>query len=239
MDLGVFLLYVGLVFNYLMSNEYKKSIWESRKKSIYVFYSSIISIELYIYIKYFEHTISKIVLIQLLLTVMFNLWINKKLNQVSRKKFLEPYTSKDFEYKITNKFKNKEKIKEGIKMIKKIIGITSFILLTQLSYTKELNPYDKLQNFENSIHYGKNQNNVFIQYEQWQNLKRDIELQNEYRYYFTEKQKEEFRERNQLRYEKEVLNHFINMNRLEELNQRPNIYYYEQNNNYYRRRYYK
>lgn len=124
-------------------------------------------------------------------------------------------------------------------MIKKIIGITSFILLTQLSYTKELNPYDKLQNFENSIHYGKNQNNVFIQYEQWQNLKRDIELQNEYRYYFTEKQKEEFRERNQLRYEKEVLNHFINMNRLEELNQRPNIYYYEQNNNYYKRRYYK
>lgn len=239
MDLGVFLLYVGLVFNYLMSNEYKKSIWESRKKSIYVFYSSIVLIELYIYIKYFEHTISKIVLIQLLLTVMFNLWINKKLNQVSRKKFLEPYTSKDFEYTITNKFKNKEKIKEGIKMIKKIIGITSFILLTQLSYTKELNPYDKLQNFENSIHYGKNQNNVFIQYEQWQNLKRDIELQNEYRYYFTEKQKEEFRERNQLRYEKEVLNHFINMNRLEELNQRPNIYYYEQNNNYYKRRYYK
>lgn len=94
-------------------------------------------------------------------------------------------------------------------------------------------------NYQEQINYRVNEpnnKNIFIEYEQWKNMERSIQLSDEYRTYITPRQLEEFQKRLWIEYQEENMRHYIRMNEAQEYNStRPDLIYI-QNNEYYRRK---
>lgn len=110
------------------------------------------------------------------------------------------------------------------------------VIISSLIQAKEILPGQQWTNPSAPVHYGATNKNIFIEYEQWKNTERAIQLSDEYRTYITPEQLGEIEKRLWIRYQEENMRHYIKMNEVQEYNSsRPDMIYIE-NNQYYRRR---